>query len=78
MHVHPGGQGLWVASMARALGARVTVCGPFGGEGGAILQQLVAKDGAEVRASTAAAPQNPLAPLAQSCQRPERYACEQC
>lgn len=50
VHVHPGGQGLWVASMARALGARVTVCGPFGGEGGAILQQLVAKDGAEVRA----------------------------
>jgi 1-phosphofructokinase len=50
VHVHPGGQGLWVASMATALGARVTVCGPFGGEAGAILQQLAAKDGAEVRA----------------------------
>src|SRR5690606_10819473 len=55
VHVHPGGQGLWVASMARALGARVSVCGPFGGETGAILQQLAAKDGAEVRAIAYAA-----------------------
>lgn len=49
VHVHPGGQGLWVASMAKALGARVSVCGPFGGETGTILQLLAGKDGAEVR-----------------------------
>ena len=50
VHVHPGGQGLWVASMARSLGARVSVCGPFGGEAGAILRQLAAADGLEVTA----------------------------
>lgn len=32
IHLHPGGQGPWVARMARALGGDVTVCGPFGGE----------------------------------------------
>lgn len=55
VHVHPGGQGLWVASMAKALGAKVSVCGPFGGETGAILQQLAAKDGAQVSAIAYAA-----------------------
>lgn len=50
VHVHAGGQGLWAAAMANALGARVSVCGPFGGETGAILRQLVAADGTEVLA----------------------------
>lgn len=50
VHVHPGGQGLWVASMANALGARVSVCGPFGGESGAILRQLASAEGLEVTA----------------------------
>jgi 1-phosphofructokinase len=50
VHVHPGGQGLWVASMANSLGARVSVCGPFGGESGAILRQLAAAEGLEVTA----------------------------
>ncbi|MCA5893962.1 PfkB family carbohydrate kinase [Isoptericola sp. NEAU-Y5] len=40
IHVHPGGQGLWVATMARALDADVVVCGPFGGETGAITAHL--------------------------------------
>lgn len=48
IHVHRGGQGLWVATMARALDARVTVCGPFGGETGDILQQIARDDGLEV------------------------------
>lgn len=48
VHVHAGGQGLWVATMANALGARVSVCGPFGGEAGAILRQLVAAQGMDV------------------------------
>ena len=50
VHVHTGGQGLWVASMANSLGARVGVCGPFGGETGAILRQLAAAEGLEVTA----------------------------
>ncbi|WP_256841340.1 1-phosphofructokinase family hexose kinase [Ornithinimicrobium cryptoxanthini] len=50
IHVHPGGQGLWVASMARSLDARVSVCGPFGGETGAILRQLAETDGLDVTA----------------------------
>jgi len=37
VHLHPGGQGLWVARMAASLGADVTVCGPFGGEVGPLL-----------------------------------------
>ncbi|USQ80187.1 PfkB family carbohydrate kinase [Ornithinimicrobium faecis] len=48
IHVHRGGQGLWVATMARALDARVSVCGPFGGETGDILQQIARDDGMEV------------------------------
>ena len=48
VHVHRGGQGLWVATMARALDARVSVCGPFGGETGSILQQIARSDGLEV------------------------------
>lgn len=50
IHVHPGGQGLWVASMARSLDARVSVCGPFGGETGVILRQLAETDGLDVTA----------------------------
>lgn len=50
IHVHAGGQGLWVAAMANALGARVSVCGPFGGETGGILQHLARADGLEVTA----------------------------
>lgn len=50
VHVHPGGQGLWVAQMANALGARVRVCGPFGGETGTILRHLAQADGIDVTA----------------------------
>lgn len=48
IHVHRGGQGLWVAAMAHSLGARVTVCGAFGGETGAILRHITGSDGIEV------------------------------
>lgn len=41
IHLHPGGQGLWVARMAVSLGASVTVCGPFGGEIGGVLTSMV-------------------------------------
>ncbi|MCK9795412.1 PfkB family carbohydrate kinase [Isoptericola sp. 4D.3] len=49
IHVHPGGQGLWVATMARALGADVAVCGPFGGETGEITAHLARSRGLELR-----------------------------
>ena len=41
IHLHPGGQGLWVARMAVSLGADVTVCGPFGGEIGPLVAQML-------------------------------------
>lgn len=48
IHLHPGGQGLWVARMALSLGARVTVCGPFGGELGPVIADMVRGQGIEV------------------------------
>lgn len=50
LHLHPGGQGLWVARMAISLGAEVTVCGPFGGEVGAVLLHMLAEENLTVRA----------------------------
>ncbi|UNX54544.1 PfkB family carbohydrate kinase [Georgenia sp. TF02-10] len=44
LHMHPGGQGLWVARMALSLGADVTVCGPFGGEIGPLIAQMLQAD----------------------------------
>ncbi len=49
IHLHPGGQGLWVATMARSLDAEVVVCGPFGGETGEISAHLARSRGLEVR-----------------------------
>ncbi len=49
VHVHAGGQGLWIARMARALAAEVTVCGPFGGETGGIIEHLTAQEQLRVR-----------------------------
>ena len=50
VHLHPGGQGLWVARMAQSLGAEVTICGPFGGEVGAVLLPMLASEQFTVRA----------------------------
>ncbi|GAA4488334.1 hypothetical protein GCM10023094_48020 [Rhodococcus olei] len=50
LHVHAGGQGFWIARMARILGARVHLCGGFGGETGAILHDLMIREGLVVRA----------------------------
>lgn len=52
IHVHAGGQGLWVANMARSLGARVAVCGPFGGEPGVIAAHLLRDAGLDVRVAS--------------------------
>jgi 1-phosphofructokinase len=56
LHLHPGGQGFWVARMTRVLGADVVVCAPFGGETGVVLRHLLDEMSVRVRAiSTPAA-----------------------
>jgi 1-phosphofructokinase len=49
IHMHPGGQGAWVAGMAAALGAKVTLCAPLGGELGEPLRHLLTADGITVK-----------------------------
>ncbi len=51
VHVHPGGQGLWLGRMASVLGADVVVCGPFGGETGRVARQLATDEGMVLRAT---------------------------
>ena len=41
MHLHPAGQGVWVARMAGELGADPVLCGFIGGETGKVLQPLL-------------------------------------
>ena len=41
LHLHPGGQGFWVARMARELGSTVAFCAPLGGEVGAVIRALI-------------------------------------
>lgn len=50
VHMHPGGQGLWVARMAVSLGAEVVVCAPFGGEMGDAVKQMLSTGGLTIRA----------------------------
>jgi 1-phosphofructokinase len=41
VHLHAGGQGVWVSRMAAELGARPVLCGFTGGECGAVLRSLL-------------------------------------
>jgi 1-phosphofructokinase len=41
IHVHPGGQGVWVARMAGEMGAYPVLCGFCGGETGQLLRTLL-------------------------------------
>jgi 1-phosphofructokinase len=41
IHLHAGGQGVWVARMAAELGGRPLLCGFIGGETGAVLRPLL-------------------------------------
>jgi 1-phosphofructokinase len=54
IHVHAGGQGVWIARMMHQLGGSVTLCGTFGGESGPIVRRLIEATGVEVRAVDAA------------------------
>jgi 1-phosphofructokinase len=41
VHLHPAGQGVWVARMAAEMGAEPVLCGFCGGESGAVLRRLL-------------------------------------
>jgi len=55
IHVHPGGQGFWIARMLRRLGVDVMLCGTFGGEPGPIIRRLIEDADISVRAVEALA-----------------------
>ncbi len=55
IHLHAGGQGFWVARMARLLGAEVGLCCALGGESGSVLRALIAKEGVRLLAVECAA-----------------------
>lgn len=48
IHLHAGGQGFWVARMAALLGAEVSMCCTLGGESGAVLRGLIARENVEL------------------------------
>lgn len=48
VHLHAGGQGVWVARMVATLGVPVRLCGCFGGETGLLLQILVEREGVDL------------------------------
>src|SRR5919106_1727061 len=50
LHLHAGGQGLWIARMLGVLGTDVVLCGPFGGETGMVARTLVTQEGIAVDA----------------------------
>jgi len=56
IHVHPAGQGVWVARMAAELGAEPVLCGFIGGEVGAVLRPLLEQMPIELRLVETAEP----------------------
>ena len=56
IHVHPAGQGVWVARMAAELGASPVLCGFIGSETGAVLRPLLEQLPIELRLVETAAP----------------------
>ncbi|HZO58067.1 MAG TPA: PfkB family carbohydrate kinase [Solirubrobacterales bacterium] len=49
VHMHPAGQGVWVARMAAELGSHPILCGFIGGETGTVLRPLLDTVDAELR-----------------------------
>ncbi|HWJ43579.1 MAG TPA: PfkB family carbohydrate kinase, partial [Solirubrobacterales bacterium] len=49
IHIHPAGQGVWVARMAAELGADPILCGFVGGEVGSVLRPLLEEMPVELR-----------------------------
>ena len=49
VHMHVGGQGMWVARMAAELGAHPIICGFAGGETGEVIEHLLGPPSGELR-----------------------------
>jgi len=56
IHIHPAGQGVWVARMAAELGAEPVLCGFAGGEVGSVLRPLLEEMPIELRLVETAEP----------------------
>jgi 1-phosphofructokinase len=56
IHIHPAGQGVWVARMAAELGAEPVLCGFIGGEVGTVLRPLLEELRVELRLVESAEP----------------------
>lgn len=54
VHIHPGGQGFWIARMLKHLDERPLLCGPLGGESGKVFLGLLGQFGMDVSAITIA------------------------
>jgi 1-phosphofructokinase len=48
VHLHAGGQGVWIARMLATLGVDVRLCAPFGGEFGSVLIGLIERGDVDV------------------------------
>lgn len=48
VHIHPGGQGFWVARMLKHLDERPLLCGPVGGEAGRVFLGLMGQFGMDI------------------------------
>lgn len=48
VHIHPGGQGFWIARMLKHLDERPLLCGPVGGESGRVFLGLLGQFGMDV------------------------------
>lgn len=55
VHIHPGGQGFWIARMLESLGCRVSLAAPVGGEVGDVLAGLLPGWGIELERADMAA-----------------------
>ncbi len=56
IHIHAGGQGVWVTRMAGELGAEPVMCGLLGGETGAVLRPLLEQLPGQLRLIETAGP----------------------
>lgn len=54
LHLHPGGQGYWIARMLHVLGVDVVVCTSFGGETGRVVRALMGYEEITIREVEAA------------------------
>lgn len=49
IHLHPGGQGVWIARLVANLGVQSVLCSTFGGETGRVIAALLGTWGIDVR-----------------------------